>query len=170
MRLFFAPLLALVFAVAGCSTPAPQAPPPGPVTPAQRATLAEALAVERQWLASWFRGTPVVLAQRSTGAVTIDVPREFSFEPGRSKVKPALGAVLDKVAESLLRVPSAYVVIVAAPDDTAVSGPLAQQRAAQVHEHLRARGVAAARIARPSTAGAGTVHLRLAAPPAAAAP
>ena len=160
-------VLAAVLAVlAGCASVAPPAPsPPPPTTPAQRTAAAEALQVERQWLGQWFRDTPVKIAQRGDGAMSIEVPREFSFEPGKSSVKPALAAVLDKVAESLRRAPQAQVALLAAPDDGAVTTPLALQRAERVREHLRSKGVADARLGKPAPAAAGTVHLRLVAAP-----
>ena len=89
--------LALLVAslLSGCAGMTPSTPaPPAPSTPAQRTAAAETLAVERQWLGSWFRDTPVRIAQRGDGAVSVEVPREFSFEPGKSSVKPALAAVL----------------------------------------------------------------------------
>ena len=49
---------------------------------AQRA--ASTLAVERQWLAAWFKGTPVVVAQRPDGALVVDVPRQFC-SPGHER-------------------------------------------------------------------------------------
>ena len=156
-------------ALAGCAGTSPAPTPPPPTTPAQRTAAAEALAVERQWLGSWFRDTPVKIAQRGDGAMTVEVPREFSFDAGKASVKPALAAVLDKVAESLRRAPQAQVALVAAPDDGAVTTPLAMQRAERVREHLRAKGVADARLGKPSPAAAGTVHLRLVAAPLAPA-
>jgi len=150
----------LLSACAGVTPPAPTAPP-APSTPAQRTAAAEALAVERQWLDSWFRDTPVKVAQRGDGAVSVEVPREFSFDPGKSNVKPALAAVLDKVAESLRRAPQVRVPLLAAPDDAAVITPLATQRADKMREHLRSRGVAEARLGRPSPAAASAVQLRL---------
>ena len=156
--------LIVAFALSGCASVAPPAPPP-PSTPAQRTAAAEALAVERQWLGSWFRDTPVRIAQRGDGALSIEVPREFSFDPGKGSVKPALAAVLDKVAESLGRAPHAQVALIAAPDDAAVTTPLALQRAERLREHLRSRGVAEARLGRPSAAASTTVHLRVIAAP-----
>ena len=134
-----ASILALVAALllGGCAS----TPPPGPPTPEQRTGAVEALVVERQWLESWFKGTPVRIAQRPDGAIDIDVPREFCFDAGSSAVKPALAAVLDKLAESLRRVPLARVPLIAAPADAATAPSLALQRAQQVRDGLRSRGV-----------------------------
>ena len=154
--------LLIVLALSGCAgmTPAPATPPP-PTTPAQRTAAAEALAVERQWLGSWFRDTPVKIAQRGDGAMTVEVPREFSFDAGKASVKPALAAVLDKLAESLRRVPQAQVALLAAPDDASVTTPLAMQRADKLREHLRSRGVAETRLAKASPAASASVQLRV---------
>ena len=163
MRAFRCSLLVAI-ALCGCGT-APQrssAPPPvGPVTAEARTAVAESLAAERQWLGSWFKGTPVRIAQRGSGEVTIEVPREFCFEPGQSSVRPPLAAVLDKVAESLRRVPLAYLSLLAAPDDAAGASALALQRAGQVPRYLRARGVPSARLGRPSGSAAASVQLRM---------
>lgn len=156
---------------AGCASTPPPAPAPKPApapppasAPDRRAAAPAALATERQWLQSWFRDTPVTIAARGDTALAVEVPREFCFDPGRSTIKPALAAVLDKVAESLRRVPAARVTLVAAPADGAGGTPLALARAARVQEHLRSRGVAAARLAAPSAAAATAVQLSLALP------
>lgn len=163
-RLF--PALIVASVVAGCAgVTSPDSSPPPPTTAAQRTAAAQTLAVERQWLGSWFRDTPVRIAQRGDGAVSVEVPREFSFDPGKSGVKPALAAVLDKVAESLRRAPQAQVALLAAPDDAAITTPLAMQRAERVRAHLRSRGVAEARLGKPSSAATAAVHLRLVASP-----
>ena len=146
---------------------APAAPPAPPTAAEQRTAAASTLAVERQWLASWFKGTPVVVAQRPDGAVIVDVPREFCFDPGRDTVKPALAAVLDKVAQSLRRTPIADLHLIAAPADPNGPATLAVQRATKVHEFLRSRGVPPGRLAKPSAASGSAVQLRMeAAPPA----
>ena len=119
------------------------------------------MANERKWLQSWFEGTPVLIAQRGDGAITVDVPREFCFEPGRSNVKPALAAVLNKLAESLQRVPLARLPLLAAPDDATGTATLAMDRAVQVHKHLLSRGVPAARLGKPTAATAAAVQLRM---------
>jgi outer membrane protein OmpA-like peptidoglycan-associated protein len=127
----------------------------------QRAAVQAALGVERAWLQSWFEGTPVAIAQRPDGAVSVEVPREFCFEPGRDKVKPALAAVLDKVAESLRRRSPTRLALLAAPGDTADEAPLAKRRALQVRHHLLARGVPAARIDKSTTTATAAVQLRI---------
>jgi len=156
-------VLAGALAIAGCSG----VPPAGTTSPADRRGAApSALATEREWLQSWFKGTPVRIAQPSDGAVTIDVPREHCFDAGRSSVKPALAAVLDKVAQSLHRLPQARVQLLAAPDDAGGASGLAAQRAAQIQKELVHRGVRAARLGPPSvtTVAAVQLHITLASP------
>lgn len=165
MRLLLATVVATLLLCACRTAPPAVAPgqpaPAGPPTAQQRSGAAAALAVERTWLASWFRGTPVSIAQRGDGAVTVDVPREFCFEAGSSSVKPALAAVLDKVADSMGRLPGARLPWLAAPADPGAAATLALQRAAKVREHLIARGVAAARLGPPAATSAATVQLRM---------
>ena len=150
------------------STRAPGTDTPGdaPAGPAPNARTAgaEMLAIEQRWLQDWFRGTPVRIGQRSDGTLAIDVPREFCFDAGRSQVRPALGAVLDKVAESLRRRPGTRLTLLSAPGDAAGSpaaAALALQRAAMVHRHLRERGVAPARLGEPVAEGSSAVQLRI---------
>jgi outer membrane protein OmpA-like peptidoglycan-associated protein len=128
------------------------------------------LSGERQWLQSWFVGTPVVITELSDGAVSIEVPREFCFDAGDSKVKPALAAVLDKVAQSLRRTPTARLQQVASPADTPHShstaadtsaAHLALQRANKVRGHLLAKGAPAARMGNASTTLVAAVQLRM---------
>lgn len=163
---------AALLVLQACSTPppatAPGAAPPASIpTPAPTpAAAAErriaALAVERRWLQSWFKDTPVLIAARGDTAISVEVPREFCFDTGTSTVKPALAAVLDKVAESLRRHRQARLELLAAPADGSVASQLALLRAAQVRAHLASRGVPAARLAPPSATSAASVQLRLA--------
>ena len=139
-------------------TPTPTQPPPPATTPAQRNSV---VAIERQWLQSWFEGTPVRIEQRSESSFSIDVPREFCFEAGRSEVKPALAAVLDKVAQSLQRKPALRVQLLAAPGDAAAASSLAQQRAAGVRKQLLARGVSSEQLAAATVTQAAAVQLRI---------
>ena len=160
-------LWALTLAVCACTSVTPPGPAGSvasraPQTAAdQRAAAPAALGVERQWLQSWFKDTPVRIAQRSDGAVTVDVPVAFCFDAGRSSVKPALAAVLDKVAESMRRVPTMRLPLLAAPESATGTTPLAMQRALQMQKHLLNRGVAAARLGPPTASTEAAVQLRL---------
>jgi outer membrane protein OmpA-like peptidoglycan-associated protein len=141
-------------AVAAPAAPAvPRAPPPS-----QRAS---SLAVERQWLQSWFAGTPVRIQARGDDAFSIEVPRDFCFDTGRSEVKPPLAAVLDKLAQSLQRKPTARVEVLAAPGDADGASALALQRAGNVRKHLVSRGASPEQLGPPSAATLGAVQLRI---------
>ena len=148
---------AVVLAGCGSSPSARRPAAPGAPTPSP-----DLLVVERRWLQSWFDGTPVRITQRGAGPIELEVPLEFCFERGRSVIRPALAAVLDKVAESLRRVPQSRLDRIAAPADPKGAGTaLALQRAARVRERVRTRGVAANRLAAPSVAGGDGVRLRI---------
>lgn len=161
-------LLPVLAALGACASgPAPS--PPG-ATPAREGTGAveaspsaaakpASLSVERDWLRTWFEGTPVVIDQRGEGPLSVQVPLAFSFEPKRATVKPALAAVLDKLAQSLRRT-RAVLPLVAAPTDPAGSPALAVQRATAVRAHLLARGVPLAQLGNPAAAGGENVQLR----------
>jgi hypothetical protein len=51
--------------------------------------------------------------------------------------------------------------LIAAPADAVTAPSLALQRAQQVRDGLRARGVAEGRLGSPAVAAAATVHLRV---------
>ncbi len=122
------------------------------------------LAVERDWLRSWFEGTPVAIAQRDDGPLSVEVPLAFCFAPRRSSVKPALAAVLDKLAESLRRT-RAVLPGLAAPADLEGPPALALQRAAALRAHLLQRGVPVAQLGTPAATQVAAVQLRMELPP-----
>jgi outer membrane protein OmpA-like peptidoglycan-associated protein len=132
---------------------------------AERAAGAAVIKVERQWLESWFKDTPVRIVSPSPTTLEVEVPREFSFDPSRQAVKPPLAAVLDKLAESLRRNPQLRVDGLAAPGDTAnpqrSDRALAIRRAGQVQTHLRQRGVASTRVSSATVSDSPVVSLRL---------
>lgn len=148
--------------------------PPPAVAPSARTVAAERLAVERRWLAQWFEGTPVQVALAADGSLSVAVPAEHSFDTGAARPRPALAAVLDKVAESLRRQPAAMVAQLQMPASRgAANSTLDAARADQVRRHLRGRGVAAERLpAAASAPAAAGVVLLLVVPtqPAALAP
>jgi outer membrane protein OmpA-like peptidoglycan-associated protein len=159
-------MLAAALALQACASP-PRAPGAAPVAPASAGPASAgrrpgALATERDWLRAWFEGTPVLITQPSDDALTVDVPLAFSFDARRSAVKPALGAVLDKLAESLRRT-GARLPGLAAPADPGGPPQLALQRASAVRAHLLSRGVHVSQLGSPAAASGSTVQL-LAAP------
>ena len=168
------PALALVLLLQACGTPAPPGRPgAGPATGAAPSTgtvpaapRQNPLESERQWLQSWFAGTPVVIGLGGDGVLAVDVPRDFCFDAGKSTIKAPLAAVLDKVAESLRRQRQARLSLLAAPADAVAQPGLVRQRAMQVRAHLQGRGVPEARLAMPSTAAVAALQLRVELPPA----
>jgi outer membrane protein OmpA-like peptidoglycan-associated protein len=158
--------LALVaMTLGGCAATTPPAPaPPQRNEAEQRAAAAPALTAERQWLQSWFDGTPVRIEQQRDGPVDIEVPQPYCFEAGRSAVKPPLAAVLDKLAQSLRRMPMTRLTLVAAPGEPG-KPDLATRRAEQVRRQLQSRGVPAERIGPPTAAAVAAVQLRVEAAP-----
>lgn len=181
-RLFLAALVALLGA---CSTTGGSGPPQGgpvdpptapgtpgaavPGAPAAPAAPLSPLASEQRYFEDWFRGTPVVIAAQPHAApptLKVDVPLANSFDAGKADIKPALAAVLERVAESLRRQVGARLTV-AAPPDAGGDAALAQQRAQRVREHLVSRRIAAPRIALGRAAGAGApLQLRMTIPPA----
>lgn len=141
MRLL--PLLTLAALLGACatSTPTRQAP----VETRADAPQPSPLAGEQRWLAQWFEGTPVQIGAQDDGALRVAVPLRHSFDAGQTRVKPALGAVLDKVAQSLRRHSTAKVEVAAPPDP---GGALASERSASLRDYLVSKGVRGARIER----------------------
>lgn len=159
-------LLAAV--LAGCAAPVPlppmqPLPPPPPMqAPPPRVEPAPSpLATEQRWLQQWFGGTPVTIVGHDDGAVQVDVPLTYAFDAGRATVKPPLAAVLDRVATSLLRQPTARLQV-AAPSDASGAVALSVERVQSVREYLVGKGVKAFRITAPATPStAAPVQLRL---------
>jgi outer membrane protein OmpA-like peptidoglycan-associated protein len=141
--------------LAGCATSPPPAPAsttppavvvpvphpavPPPVTPP--AAPPSPLEGEVRWMRQLFDGTPVTIESESDGAMRVEVPMQYAFDSEQSVLKPPMAAVLDKVALSLKRNPTARVHL-ASPGKTTAAA-----RSAAMREHLRTRGVAPARIA-----------------------
>ncbi len=152
-----------MLALQGCGTAPTSPPPPAPpaAPPAASAPRPSGLAVERQWLQSWFEGTPVRITQRSESVFTIEVPRDYCFDAGRNGIKPPLAAVLDKLAQSLQRKSAARVELLAAPGDAAATPALAQQRAEAMRKHLLGRGVSSEQLGPPTASTVAAVQLRI---------
>jgi outer membrane protein OmpA-like peptidoglycan-associated protein len=154
------------------SAPAPNAgsagsndPNAAPRMPAPSTAPANPLATEQRFLEDWFRGTPVVIAAQPPITLQLDVPLANSFDAGKADIKPALNAVLDRVAQSLLR-QSAARININAPADASGNTALAQSRMQRVREALGSKGIAATRVVLTETAprAGGPVQLRLTIP------
>lgn len=143
--------LASALGLAGCAgtprggdvdvRPEVVAPPPSAPRPAPAVSLER----EQRALAQALRGTPVVVVLDDDGALWIEVPAAQGFEPGQAALRPTLASVLDHVAASLQRVPTARAQV-RAPSDAGAGIVLADRRAVQVRVHLVRRGIAPTRI------------------------
>jgi outer membrane protein OmpA-like peptidoglycan-associated protein len=148
------------------TAPAPNAPgaDPGAAPRPPGAPAPTPLATEQRFLEDWFRGTPVVIAATPPTTLQLDVPLANSFDSGKADIKPALNAVLDRVAQSLMRHAGARITITASAD---ANGPatLAQARVQRVRDSLGTKGVSATRVSLvESPRGGGPVQLRLSMP------
>lgn len=143
--------LASALGLAGCAgtpprgVPPPEVAAPAPAAPRRAPAPAWSLEREQRALAQALRGTPVVVVLDDDRALWVEVPTAHGFDPGEAAPRPALAAVLDRVAASLQRLPSARAVV-RAPSDAGAGVVLADRRAAQVRVHLVRRGVAPTRI------------------------
>ena len=170
-------MVVLLAVLAGCatSTSGPSPAAPGSMEPAPSGTplpgaggtrplppAATPLIAEQRWLDEWFRGTPVVISLADINTLAVDVPLANSFVAGSSNLKPALVAVLDRVATSLRRQPTLRVSVAAPPDAATNNAALAGARAQQMRAHLMSRGIPATRMAAVGSARSGApVQLRL---------
>jgi hypothetical protein len=137
--LITAPLLAVL---AACGTSPPPAPPAPSVPPApSRPTLV----AEQRRLGALFEGTPVVFAMQRDGSLRVTVPLHYCFDPGLTRVKRPLGAVLDRLAKSQLHAASTF--RVAAPSDPGAHGlALARERSLATRDYLMGRHLASTRL------------------------
>jgi outer membrane protein OmpA-like peptidoglycan-associated protein len=146
-------------------TPGTPVPPRGPAIPSSTP-----LATEQRFLEEWFRGTPVQISAQPPSQLQVSVPLMHSFDAGRSDIKPALNAVLDRVAESLRRHAGARISVVA-PSDANGPATLSQARAQRVRDSLGTKGVAGTRVTLADVPpGGGPLLLQLAMPTASSQP
>jgi len=93
------------------------------------------------------QGTGIDVARTPNNELKVNVPSDFSFDVGRSAIKPEMRPVLDQFAQGLD--PNMRVRIVGHTDSTgsdAINNPLSVDRAQSVRDYLAARGVAATRV------------------------
>lgn len=93
------------------------------------------------------RGTGIDVARTADNQLKVNVPSDFSFDSGQSRVKPEMRPVLQKFAQGLDA--SQRVRIVGHTDSSgsdAVNNPLSLDRAEAVRDYLVAQGVPATRV------------------------
>jgi outer membrane protein OmpA-like peptidoglycan-associated protein len=116
------------------------------------------LLAEQRRLADLFRGTPVIFEMQPDGSLRVGVPLKYSFDDGRSAVKPPLAAVLDRVAKSQ-RTQKTRLRIAAPADASPGNAQLAKERAASTRDYLVAHGVKVTRFAALTPADNGNVEI-----------
>lgn len=145
-RLAITALAALLTLMSGCSTaptkPAPSSTTGAPTAPADHPPRPgqpppNVLAAEVNWMRQLFEGTPVAIVTEDDGAMRVDVPMNFSFDANAAAPKPPLRAVMDKVAQTMARQPSARVQV-------GTPGPPARTTA--MRNYLIGRGVVGLRV------------------------
>lgn len=178
--------LALALAVGGCASQSssptrPQAPVTqagpaatpsaggAPTSPAlgadgKPAPASSTLAAERKYLQDWFGGTPVTIDLDRDGVLRVEVPLQNAFDAQQHKPKPALAKVLEHVATSLRRVPSARVAVSAPSDPGRADAALVERRQVAVREAIVARGVNAIRVGAVGATAANPLPTATAAP------
>jgi len=166
-------------ALGACATGPAGSPSSGPVEPpavspfgavrpapggAGAAPQAAPIVTEQRWLEDWFRGTPVVIAAEGGSTLQVEVPLANSFDTGKADIKPALSAVLERVAEIMRRQAGARLTV-SAPNDAGGAATLAQTRARRMREHIVARRIAAPHISiAEGLRSGGPIQLRLTIP------
>ena len=93
------------------------------------------------------QGTGIGVERTAQNELKVNVPSDFSFDVGRSAIKPQMRPVLDQFAAGLD--PNMRVRIVGHTDSTgsdAINNPLSLDRAHSVRDYLAARGVAPTRV------------------------
>ena len=93
------------------------------------------------------QGTGIGVERTAQNELKVNVPSDFSFDVGRSAIKPEMRPVLDQFAQGLD--PAMRVRIVGHTDSTgsdAINNPLSLDRAHSVRDYLAGRGVAPTRV------------------------
>lgn len=146
----------LSLVLAACQTPPQPLPPPAPAVPGSAPGPARGSGAF-EWTSTAERvesdlrglsGGPIV-ARSTDQRVWVVLPGDASFEPGRSALRPAARAWLDRVAAAARGWTAAEIRIVGHTDATgsaAANDALSLDRAASVRDWLVARGVPAPRI------------------------
>lgn len=96
------------------------------------------------------RGTGIDVERTDDNRIKVEIPSDAGFDVGRANVKPQLGNVLEKFAQSMRDHAATEIRIVGHTDSTgsdAINNPLSVDRAAATRDYLVSRGVSPTRIA-----------------------
>ncbi|HET9644805.1 MAG TPA: hypothetical protein VFP68_15960 [Burkholderiaceae bacterium] len=155
MNLRFLCAVAFAAMLAGCATKSQPPLVPPPVAPSAAPPVS--LAAQQRRLSELFRGTPVVFEMLPNGLMRVEVPLKYSFDKGRTSVKPPLAAVLDRIAPSAQS--PGMKARVAPPADAGGAGTIAQERAASTRDYLVAKGVPVSHFASPASPRADSIEI-----------
>jgi outer membrane protein OmpA-like peptidoglycan-associated protein len=93
------------------------------------------------------KGTGIEVVKTEDNQLRVNVPSDFSFDVGRSAIRPQMRPVLDQFAQGLD--PAMQVQIVGHTDSTgrdAINDPLSVDRAQSVRDYLAGRGLPPSRV------------------------
>lgn len=132
--------------------------PVGTASPAELPTLDDL----HHRLEHDFAGTPVQLVRGEPGgeALKVIVPQPHGFDAGRSAVRPALAAVLDRIAEPLRR-NARWRLQASGPSDPRSAAAQGVDRGAAVRDYLVMKGVPPARFVAPQRSSGAFTEIRL---------
>jgi len=102
---------------------------------------------KRQAMEKATQGTGIAVTRTEDNQLKVNVPSDFSFDVGRSDVKPNMRPLLDEFAKGLD--PNMQVRIVGHTDSTgsdAVNNPLSVRRAESVRDYMATKGVTGGRV------------------------
>jgi outer membrane protein OmpA-like peptidoglycan-associated protein len=97
---------------------------------------------KRAEMARATQGTGIEVARTQDNQLKVNVPSDFSFDPGSAQIKPQMRPVLDQLAQGLD--PKTRLTIVGHTDNAGgaeLNNRLSVDRAANVRDYLRNRGV-----------------------------
>lgn len=102
---------------------------------------------KRKALAAATAGTGIEVARTEDNRLKVSVPSDFSFDVGRSDIKPSMRPVLDELSRNLD--PKVSLSVTGHTDSTgtdAINDPLSLDRAESVRDYLAMRGVPSSRV------------------------
>jgi len=104
---------------------------------------------QKQQMEQVTTGTGIEVTQTQNNQLKMDVPGDFSFDTGRSDIKPEMRPVLNSLVAGLMSNPAALANIIGHTDSTGtdtINNPLSINRAASTRNYIVSQGIAMNRI------------------------